>query len=58
MKDAAVVRALVAAGAVFFFKDADRRARFAEQQLAGDCEAHNAPANDEMVLFFQHSSHR
>ena len=58
VEDAAVVRALVAAGSVFFFKDADRRAWFAEQQLAGDCEAHNTAANNEMVLFFQHSSNR
>ena len=53
VEDAAVVRALVAAGSVFFFKDADRRAWFAEQQLAGDCEAHNTAADDKMVVFFQ-----
>jgi hypothetical protein len=58
VEHAAVVRALVASGSVFFFKDADRRARLAEQQLAGDGKAHDPAANDEMVLFFQHSSHR
>ena len=53
VEDAAVVRALVAAGSVFFFKDADRRARLTAQQLASDCEAHNSATDDEMVVFFQ-----
>ena len=53
VEDAAVVRALMAAGAVFFFKDADRRAPLAKQQLAGDGEAYDAAADDEMVVVFQ-----
>jgi hypothetical protein len=52
VEDAAVVRALVAAGSVFFFKDANRRAGFAEQQLAGDGEPHDSTANHEMTVVF------
>jgi len=53
VEDTAVVRALVAAGAVFFFKDADRRSGFAEKQLAGDGEAYDAAPDDKMVMLFQ-----
>ena len=53
MEHTAVVGALVATRAIFFFKNANRRARLAEQQLAGDCQSHDAAADDEMVVFFQ-----
>ena len=53
MKDATVVRALVAARAVFFFKNADRRLRLTEQQLAGDSQSHDPSADNEMVVLFQ-----
>ncbi len=36
VEDATVVRALMAAGAILFFKDANGDPRLAEQQLAGD----------------------
>ncbi len=43
----------MAAGAVFFFKYADRSAGVSPKQLAGDGEAHDSTADDEMVVFFQ-----
>lgn len=55
MKDAAVVRALVTAGPVFFFKDADRYAGLADKQLASDGEPDDSAADDKMVVFFQTS---
>ena len=53
MEHTTVVRALVLAGAVFFFKNANRCAWFAKQQLAGDSETHDSTADDEMVVLFQ-----
>ncbi len=50
------MRALVAAGAVFFFKNADRSAGVAEEQLAGDGKPHDSAADDEMVTWFQSNS--
>jgi len=43
----------VAAGGIFFFKDADRRTRLAEEQLARDGKTNNSAADDKMVVFFQ-----
>ncbi|MEN9468682.1 MAG: hypothetical protein RL630_415 [Verrucomicrobiota bacterium] len=53
MEDAAVVRALVATGGVFFFKNANGGARFFQEQLAGDGETHDASADDDKIVFFQ-----
>lgn len=56
VEDAAVVRALVAAGGVFFFKDADGGTGFAEKQLTGDGETDDASADDKIVVIFQRFS--
>ena len=53
VEDTAVVRALVAAGGVFFFKNANGGARFFQKQVAGDGETHDASADDDKVVFFQ-----
>ena len=53
VEDAAVVRALVAARAVLFFKDANRGTGLAEQQLAGDGKPDDSAADDEIAVFFQ-----
>jgi hypothetical protein len=53
VEDTAVVRALVAARAILFFKDKNGGARFFQKQLAGDGETHDASADDDEVVFFQ-----
>ncbi len=53
VEDTAVVRALVATGAVLFFKNTNGDAGFAEKQFARDGEAYDAAADDKMVMFFQ-----
>ena len=53
VEDAAVVRALMAAGGVFFFKDANGGTGLADEQFTGDGETDDASADDKMVMFFQ-----
>jgi hypothetical protein len=53
VENTAVVRALVAAGAILFFKNANGGARFFQKQLAGDGQAHDASADDDKVVLFQ-----
>jgi hypothetical protein len=53
VEDAAVVRALVAAGAILFFKNAYRSTRFFQEQLAGDGQTHDPPPDDDEVKGFQ-----
>lgn len=55
VEDTAVVRALVAAGGVFFFKDANGCTGLADEQFTGDGETHDASADDDKVVFFQWS---
>ena len=53
VKDAAVVRALMAARAILFLKDANGCSRVAKEQLTGDGETHDASADHDEVVFFQ-----
>jgi hypothetical protein len=55
VEDTAVVRALVAAGGAFFFKDANVCTGLADEQFTGDGEADDAAADDDGVVFFQWS---
>ncbi len=50
VQHAAVVRALVAAHACFFFEDSDARVRQPSRELDGGGHAHDAAADDEEVL--------
>jgi hypothetical protein len=50
----AVVRALVAARAILFFKNANGGARLAEKQLPGNSQSNNAATDNEKIWIFQY----
>jgi hypothetical protein len=53
VEDAAVVRALVAAGAILFFKDANGCTGLADEQFTGCGQADDTAPDDDEVVFFQ-----
>jgi hypothetical protein len=53
VEDTAVVRALVAAGGVFFFKDANGCTGLADEQFTGCGQADDTAPDDDEVVFFQ-----
>ncbi len=55
VEDAAVVRALVAAGAILFFKDANGCTGLADEQFTGCGQADDTAPDDDEVVFFQWS---
>ena len=58
VEDTAVVRALVAAGGVFFFKDANGCTGLADEQFTGCGQADDTATDDDEVVFFRNYSGR